>query len=452
MDQPNSRSPISRPIIAILVGLVGGFLVLALAISDLSFGGPNIDRSGRLSIHINGVSPRMARDVFLPTHGWVLQLQFPDLSIAEWPDNLVVILRSERTGATIEIQDRFNIQESVATLIVPKQLGLAAGLLGVRAIFTDEKGDQFEDTRRIRIRAPLGGLPVGARQIIHFDFGIDHDDDGTADFHRDLERFGLASRNHPEVAKLVADQIERHALTRVEAAYDPRHDPNQTGLARDFATIRFRPSTDPGTLVTLICVGGSDPSEANLVGHVRFDRNNEDKTSVECSTNPAAGLFPAEIDTFLASPLYQETFDSFLPASGGRPLGEDSDDSLEKLSALFQLEAADQPQSGRHRKLLRAIEVFGNVLGSIMAHEAGHALGLVAEGRPSVGLFGGNSGADYAHNLDAFGESATSAWLMNAGGGLSFRELAGETENGPLRFRPLNHAYLRDRVIVTEQR
>lgn len=452
MHQPNTRSPISGSIIAILIGLVGGFLVLALAASDLKFGGPDIDRSGRLSIHINGVSPRMARDIFLPTHGWVLQLRFPDLPISELPKNFVVILRSERTGATIEIQDRFELRESVATLIVPKRLGLAAGLLAVKATFTDEKGNQFEDTRRIRIRAPLGGLPIGFRQIIHFDFDVDHDGDGIADFHRDLERFGLASRNHPEIAGLVADQIEAHALTRVEAAYDPRHDPNQTGLTRDPVNIRFHPSSDPSTLTTRICVGGSDPSDSDLVGHVRYDLNNEDKTSIECSANPAAGLFPAEIDTYLDSPLYREAFDPFLPASGGNRLGENSEDSIEILQALFQFDSAGQHLSNRHKNILRAISVFGNVLGSIMAHEAGHAVGLVAEGQPSVGLFGGSSGVDYAHNLDAFGEPMTSVWLMNSGGSLSFRELAGEAANGPLRFRPLNHAYLRDRVIVTDKR
>jgi len=122
------------------------------------------------------------------------------------------------------------------------------------------------------------------------------------------------------------------------------------------------------------------------------------------------------------------------------------------LSDLFGSEKDTTTRSPRQTRIRQAISVVGDVLGSIMAHEAGHALGLVPMGRPSVGLFGGAEGSDYAHNLDVLGESESSKWLMNAGGNLSFADLAGVSEGGPLRFRPLNYAYLRDRVIVTDKR
>jgi len=452
MSQPTPRSSLRGSTIAILIGGLGGILLLALAASDLDFGPTRIDRSGRLSIHLNGVSQRMARDVFLPTKGWVLQIRFPDLPVSESPDGLVVILRSERTGATIEIQDRFVFQEDYATLVIPKQMGLAAGLLSVRAIFTDPGGRKFEDSRRIRIRSPLGSLPIGARQVIHFDFGVDHDGDGVPDFWKDLEVLGLASGSHPDLARLIADRIEARALARVEAAYDPDHDPNFTGLARDQVTVLFEPISDPAALITRICVGGSDPSQRDLVGHVRFDLGNEDKTSLECNLRPAAGLFPAELETYSGDPLYREVLDPFVAARGGRPIGEHPDDDLETLSESLRAHFDADRRSSRQSKILRAIAVIGDVLGSIMAHEAGHALGLVAEGRPSVGLFGGSDGADYAHNVDVLGQAESSAWLMNAGGNLSFAELAGEADGGPLQFRPLNFAYLRDRVIVTDVR
>jgi hypothetical protein len=452
MNQPTSGSPQTGSMIAIVVGVVGGFLLLALAASDLDFGPTRIDRSGRLSIHINGVSQRMARDVFLPTRGWVLQLRFLDLPVSKSPDRLVVILRSERTGATIEIQDRFVIHDEYATLVIPKQLGLAEGLLSVRAVFRAESGKLFEDSRRIRIRSPLGSLPIGRRQVIHFDFDVDHDGDGRPDFWRDLERFGLASGNHPELARIVADQIEARALARVEAAYDPDHDPNLTGLERDPVTVLFRPTSDPAALTTRICVGGSDPTESGMVGHVRFDLRNKDKTSLECSSDPAAGLFPGELVHYSDSALYREVFDPLLVARGGTPVGEHPDDEFETMIGSIRADNDVRSRSARQTRIVRAITILGNVLGSIMAHEAGHALGLVAIGRPSVGLFGGSEGSDYAHNIDVQGESTTSRWLMNAGGSLVFTELAGEADGGPLRFRPLNHAYLRDRVIVTDKR
>ncbi len=454
MSQTSSGSRRSGSMIAIVVGVVGGLLLLALATSDLDFGPTRVDRSGRLSIHINGVRQRMARDVFLPTRGWVLQLQFLDLPVSQSPDGLVVILRSERTGATIEIQDRFAIHDDYATLIIPEQLGLAAGLLSVRAIFTNESGKQFEDSRRIRIRSPLGNLPIGRRQVIHFDFTVDHDDDGLPDFWKDLERFGLASVDHPEMAKIVATAIEARALARLKKAYDADHDPNLTRLTHDPVTVLFRPSSDPAALTTRICVGGKDPTGSGMVGHVRFDLRNEDKTSVECDLDPAAGLFPGELVNYGGSVLYREILNPFLVARGGSPIGELSEDEPEALSTLLhgEDEGEAQNRSGRQIRILRAVNILGDVLGSIMAHEAGHALGLVAIGRPSVGLFGGSEGGDYAHNIDVGGESAASDWLMNAGENLSFAALAGDSEGGPLRFRPLNYAYLRDRVIVTDKR
>lgn len=471
MSPSSTRFPISGAAIAVFVGLVGGLVILALAASDspfaARFGGPRIDRSGRLSIHLNGVSQRMSRDIFLPTEGWVMQLQFIDLSIPQDLEGLVVILRSERTGATIEIQDRFLLQAGngahheitiqdqpiqLASLTVPRNLGLAAGLLSVRVIFTDASGNIFEDSRRIRIRSPLGLPPISVRQVIHFDFEIDHDDDGLPDFWKDLELFGLASAEHPELARVIANQIESRALLRVEAAYKAEHDPNRTGQARDPVRVRFRATEDPSALTTRICIGGSDPTKNHLVGHVRLDPQNEDKTSQECAREPAAGLFPAELETYRDSALYRETFGPLLAGSGGQAVGQHPDDSVASLSNLQDRDRGSEGLSRRQVKILRAITIFGDALGSIMAHEAGHALGLVPEGRPSVGLFGGETGGDYAHNIDALGESQPTAWLMNAGEDLNFEQLAGLGKAGPLQFRPLNYAYLRDRVIVTDKR
>jgi hypothetical protein len=130
---------------------------------------------------------------------------------------------------------------------------------------------------------------------------------------------------------------------------------------------------------------------------------------------------------------------------GGTPIGEHPDDR-----ALISGEIARE--AGRRADIDRAIAVFGDVLGSIMAHEAGHALGLVPEGRPGVGLFGGSEGDLYAHNLLVFGDPPENRWLMNPGRSFTFEELAGEGKGGPLRFRPLNYAYLRDRVVVSDKR
>ena len=125
--------------------------------------------------------------------------------------------------------------------------------------------------------------------------------------------------------------------------------------------------------------------------------------------------------------------------------------SANKLNVLH-LHLTAFASGERAQALERAIETLGDVLCSVMAHESAHALGLVPAGRPGVGLFGGDDGDAYAHNLDVEGKPPETIWLMNPGHGFDFEQLAGTGEAGELRFRPLNHAYLRDRVVVVDGR
>jgi len=451
MSRNRTQGQVSGPFVAVLIGVLGGLALLTLVQFEFELGGPKVDRSGRLAILINGLPERMARDVLLPNYGWVLQIRLPEDLDADARERFKVILRSERTGATIQIEDRLTYENGTATLTIPKSLGLSTGLLSVRTTYSDSSGGQFEDSRRIRIRSWFGGNPIGERQVIQFDFQVDRDGDGVPDFLVDLERFGLASPDQPELARTIAALIEARAVRRVEEAYDDAHDPNQTGRERDPVHVRFRPSSNPGALTTRICVGGSDPTKSDSVGHVRFDLRNGDKLSVECGDDPIAGIFPAELEIYHDAPLYRKVFGPFLESLGGTPIGEHPDD-LALMSAETASETGVGEETGRRAEIDRAIAVFGDVLGSIMAHEAGHALGLVAEGQPGVGLFGGSEGDAYAHNLDVHGDPPTDLWLMNPGRGFTFEELAGESVAGPLRFRPLNYAYLRDRVVVSDKR
>lgn len=447
MIRPDSQSPYSGPIIAVAVGLIIGLALIAISLRGQRFGG---ERGAEIAIHINGVEERMARDVLLPNEGWVLQVELPPNLPATTRTRLQLTLRAERTGAMIEIAEQLVDLEGVATLVIPESLGLYAGLLSIRATLTDEEDHELVAYRRVRIRRWLGGPPIGSRQIIHFDFTIDRDGDGRPDFERDLERFGLATDEHPELAKRIAARIADRALLRVERAYDAEDDPNRTGRARDPIFVRFLLDADPGPFVTRICVGGRNLANPKSVGNVRFDLRNERKSSQACAGDPATGLFPAELTIYERSELYAEVLGPFLPAKGGIALGAHAADA-EALAAAAHTSATGDPND-RRRAIERAIEVLGDVLGTVMAHESAHALGLVPPGRPGVGLFGGAEEEDdpYAHNIDVSGETPSRAWLMNPGRGFSFEVLAGRSEVGELRFRPLNYAYLKDRVVLVD--
>ena len=100
---------------------------------------------------------------------------------------------------------------------------------------------------------------------------------------------------------------------------------------------------------------------------------------------------------------------------------------------------AEVDASPRAEAIARAARVLGDALGTILAHESAHALGLVPGGRPPVGLFGGSDEASeqYAHNLDTEGRPPSAPWLMNAGGRFEFETIV------PSNYGPAPHIHFR---------
>lgn len=448
-----------------------GLLLAALSAGLIVGGGllwlDDLDHGTRtahaIEIRIDGMPSALTRDVFLPAAGWTLQVVFtPPLAAGAKPPPFEVELREERSGMTVSIQDALVADGEGWTWVVPEDFGLREGLLAIRARAAFEDGSQSEAWRRIRIRAPLGGPPIGDRQIIHFDFSVDRDGDGRADFEADLASLGLAATDRPELARQIAGRVAQRALARVERAFDDPGDPNRTGRSRDPVAVRFQ--LDPVELLanqpftTRICVGGRDPDAPGSVGHVRFDRVNARRSSIECEEDERAGLFPAELAVYAESPLFREVFDPFRPAAGGTPLGLAPGDetaiaqSLSGAPATPTTGSADEAKTARRTAIERAITVLGDALGTLMAHEAGHALGLVAPGKPPYGLFGGGEGDDYAHAVDPAEAGASGPSLMQHGRRFRFEELAGEAAGGELRFRPIDYAYLRDRLVLRDER
>lgn len=436
----------SRRVPTLLALLAGGLIGLGLLFFAAREDGRRGDHA--LAIGIDGVSPRMARDLLLPRHGWTLQITIDPAPPPEAQPELVVELREERTGMTIEVQDELIAGEGFSALTIPERLGLREGLLAVRARARFPDGSIAEDWRRLRIRAFEGGAPIAGRQIVHFDFAVDRDGDGRADFEADLAQLGLVDAKAPaarERARTIARRIAERALDRVRRAYAASDDPNRTGAPSDPVEVRFQLQPveleSERAFTTRICVGGRDPDQPGSVGHVRYDARNGRRASDECTGDEATGLFPLELAAYRTSPLYREVLGPFDPALGGKPFG-------------------DEPE--RRAAHARAIAVVGDALGTLMAHETGHALGLVAPGRPGVGLFGGETGEQYAHAVAAFeGEDARDGEaggdgdappisLMSPGRRFTFEDLAGVGAAGELRFRPIDYAYLRDRVVLQD--
>ena len=456
---PRNRREPPRPLFArapfaIALGLVAGLGLLLLARID----DPAARAQAGVQIGINGVAERRARDLALPTVGWVLHVSWPAEANDPPPQALEVVLREERTGMRVRVDDRMQQSPGFATLTIPEELRLVQGLLAIEARLVDGRGRESRDWRRVRIRSWFGSPPIGAHQTVHLDFAADRDRDGVVDFERDLERLGLASPAEPATREALARRVAERALERVHRAYAGTDDPNRGGRPNDPVRVRFRLDPSDDRFVTRICVGGSDPIDPSSLGHVRFDLRNERKSSTECDGDPASGVFPSAFVVYEEEPLYREVFDPFTPARGGAPIGARAGDRARVARATAETTSGGQPARAggdREGQIARAIRVLGDALGSVLAHETGHALGLVAPGKPATGLFGQDRDGAFAHNaIEASGaaDAPREAWLMDPGRSLRFAQLAGVGDAGELRFRPLSHAYLRDRVVLIDGR
>ena len=123
----------------------------------------------------------------------------------------------------------------------------------------------------------------------------------------------------------------------------------------------------------------------------------------------------------VATPLFDAVFDPFRPDRGGRPLtAADFEQSLPPLS-----DGSECPASDRPTQIACAVRAFGSLVGTTVAHELGHALGLAD---PEGSAF---------HNLfDAPGR------IMDAGVHRGFAERAELAGEGPARFCAGHFTYL----------
>ena len=296
------------------------------------------------------------------------------------------------------------------------------------------------------VRDFQGSPPIGWGQTLWLDFESDRDGTPGADFAVDLESFGLSSPVDPIVSAFVHGQVVQVVFDRVTEIYH-QADPIGWGLP-DPITQSFVTSDPGGSDVTQICIGGADPSGQGVIGSIVIDPQNGNTSSVECGTIPPTGIFPREMTVYQGQGAYQTSLAGVLASLGGTPVGEHALDPL-VLDAAFDPQSATPEELTRWNEVQLAVTDYGNALGSIVAHEIGHALGLVAPGAPGVGLHGGAIGLEFSHDVTSDGTTSPSPnYLMKHGGNFSFGKLAGLGGNPLPFFRPLDHAYLRNRVVI----
>ena len=206
------------------------------------------------------------------------------------------------------------------------------------------------------------------------------------------------------------------------------------------------PASWDGTF-SMIALGGDGEPEDQVngtVGMARLDPNNQ---SHEDNTTYGLGIFTTGVARqALGNPLAALLLASILPHSG-TPIGDGPDDAL-FLSPDFDPQAChDSDLLDRFTVLGLAIEFIGLALGSTLAHEVGHSLGLVPPGPPPKGLFAGVKGLTFTdHTLDDAHIDTPGLNVMQTGKVTNWLEALSQDPS----FNALNTAYLRRRLVVGE--
>jgi hypothetical protein len=399
-----------------------------------------------VSITLNGVSDELNDLLIVPPVGFVVNIAWKQTQAAINFASFQVMLSRDETFVVLRPTVPPSGAGSFSFVYEAPSPALAPGSYRIQVYVADVWGLSASAALPFAVRPLPSPPPIGQGQVVWFDFDADRDGVPGPDFAVDLEAFGLASPAQPGLSASVREAAISLLLDRVAEVY---HDGDPARLGHpDPVEVTFTGTNSGLPDTTRICVGGRDPSGSAIMGSIMIDPRNAIRNSVECGTIPPTGIFPREmINHYSGQASFRLLFDPLRPAAGGTPVGAHPLDAI-VLDPGFDPGLATAEELARAEIIDNALLGLADALGSIMAHETGHALGLVPPGPPGGGLFGGSADSRYAHNVMPSGSSPSENLLMNSGGTFSFAKLAG-LDGYPLpKLRPLNHAYLRDRIVI----
>lgn len=269
-------------------------------------------------------------------------------------------------------------------------------------------------------------VPFEKTQICWVRFDLNRDGSTKQDFEEDLIAYGLISASNPlgKNAALRA-QIEEGVIDKANAFFQ------QTSWGR----VVFTPTQPSSTQYMKMAMGGFDPSSSSeeldgqttgVLGRAFFDSLNQNFRDDDSLSNPPLGVFPREMfrayfpGSGFSDFLFQSTFSPLAPSLGGTPIGEHAVDAT-VLDSNFNYSTATNEAKVRYNQIQTAILRFNKVVGYLLAHETGHAVGLVPDN-----LYGRNYHNFQSSSLDVMGPN------------VSFTIVA----SLDVRFRPIDLGYL----------
>jgi hypothetical protein len=404
---------------------------------------------------VNAIDAQRNQDRTLPPFGFEINVSARDLSGFSLDMSSVdVVLRGE--GITPDSDTVFSgatIDGSSLRYRLPRSLALTPGRYTLQATVSDLSGNVGTSTElAFRVaQVDSAALPFERTQVVWVRFDLDRDGNGRGDLEDDLLRLGLCTAGDPvgTNARMVA-VVRDGILAKCHELFARK--PSGGRLGGDSAAIRFTWRAPLGIPAMQIACGGFDPEgpprrdygaeSSGTLGRAYYDYRNGQVNDQAIASRPGLGVFPGEMFLFEARvhlqvyPSFTTTFARrFLhlaPAMGGTPAGQHELDAR-VLSPGFDWANATSAERARFTVVFDAADDWASAVGVILAHEVGHAVGLVTEGRGSAALHGDAT----LHN-----EFPGITDVMSPAVG--YESLV----NLDYAFRDLNLAYLRQRILL----
>ncbi len=426
----------------------GAIDVRDLAIFAVVFGaaGGSVDTTPPgLLVTLNDIPDHMNDLLVVPPDAFQITVAFDAGGESAIDAASLVVTSDQDVGALAagtDLAGQFSVTPTRAVWEIPAGSDLARTSHYLDVSIRDAAGNQALENYGFAVRDFSFGPPLGNPQTLFLDFGQDRSLGPEIDFIEDLREYGLSTPAVPALESTMRDRLVSEIVARVHSYYDRNPDGSP---GADAANIVFVAS-QPGGNWSRLCVGGESSLGAQFLGAELLDVNNLDEASSHCGGNGKFGVFPQAMDNLWGSDAnFQAAFDALDPDRGGVPVGDDPLDVVVTAPG-FDPAGATLEEITRYAQIEVGVEAFAQAIATAAAHETGHLLGLTAPGAAPAGLFGGTSGGSAEHNLNPTGN-----FLMNFGGSFSFAEMTGASGVPLPVFRPLNWAYLRDRVALNVQ-
>lgn len=424
-------------------------------VHDFRAGFTSDTRAPSVRASINAAADRRKQNMQAPPMGFTIDVFAQDPGdYAFDPSSFEVTLIGP--GATPDSDAIFAeaiVERERLSWRVPQPLVLATGDYQLQARARDLSGNLGEaETVTFTVAEPRDEkVPFERTHVVWTRTDMDRDGNGRSDFVDDLVKLGFVTIGDP------AGLNERMtAILRDGVLAQAHHlfDRERTGRSRGDGSvaIRFTDRRPLGVAHMQIALGGLDPEGQRLrdygdestgvLGRAYYDHYNSQINDLDTSSRPGLGVFAGELFLFQAL-IHRRVYPAFVtsfgrrflnlaPAMGGTPVGSHTLDAI-VVAPGFDYVTATSEQRVRFDNIFRAADEWATAIGIILAHEVGHAVGLVAEGPSPMGLHGDASLHD---------EGAGVADVMSPAVGYdSLIQL-------DYSFRDLDLAYLRQRLIL----